>query len=244
MDRHLDSHAYPLDDAARAAAVLGVHVGAPADRVRAAFRQRARETHPDLHPGSDGAAFREVQWAYERLTRTEPRQPAALVSNTRVDTITVNGLPVEREWDPISRGFYRFFFQAPRSVWCFYRVGRPDSMFVEERQFVRAPATGRKLFPHKYIVLHGLLFPITQPSTRLLAMDLVYLDPKSPCPYALVSTRKSWLLVRQQDGRLLAQNSRRGFSRVGGYAAFSDASGVVEPVGERIFPPFEAPLTF
>ena len=46
-------------------ATLGLATGATFAEVRQAFRQRARETHPDH--GGDPAQFREVQAAYERL---------------------------------------------------------------------------------------------------------------------------------------------------------------------------------
>jgi hypothetical protein len=48
-----------------AAAVLGVAPDAPPEAVREAFRQRAKETHPDS--GGDEASFRRVRWAYEQL---------------------------------------------------------------------------------------------------------------------------------------------------------------------------------
>lgn len=38
-----------------ARAHLGVAVGATVDEIRDAFRQRARELHPDLHPAADSA---------------------------------------------------------------------------------------------------------------------------------------------------------------------------------------------
>ncbi|GAB0495742.1 hypothetical protein MMPV_007047 [Pyropia vietnamensis] len=49
-----------------AAAVAGVPVGADADTVRAAYRRRVREVHPDL-AGGEGGAFRELCAAVEVL---------------------------------------------------------------------------------------------------------------------------------------------------------------------------------
>jgi len=223
----------------RAAAILGIRATASLDDIRAAYRRRAKETHPDLHGSNDDAAFRKVRWAYEWLTGAA-RQAHATVG-VRHDTIIVEGRAVHRYWSTAGSD-YRFAIRGPRSETAFHVVRDRSAVRVAERQLVQAPARHRKRFPHTYIVLHGLLFPVTRPHGRLLAMNLVHLDPASACPYAIVGPRRSWLLVRQRDGQLLAQNSRRGFSRLGGYAAFSDASGAVVPIGQRVFPPFEAPL--
>lgn len=49
--------------------VLGVAKGAPLDEVKKAYRKKAREYHPDLHPGDDEAArkMNEVNEAYDRI---------------------------------------------------------------------------------------------------------------------------------------------------------------------------------
>ena len=52
---------------AAAAGVLGVEPGADEDEVRRAFREKARELHPDA-PGGDEAEFKRLRTAYERLT--------------------------------------------------------------------------------------------------------------------------------------------------------------------------------
>lgn len=49
-----------------AASVLGVAPDADETTIRRAFRERARDLHPDA-PGGDEAAFRRVRAAYERL---------------------------------------------------------------------------------------------------------------------------------------------------------------------------------
>lgn len=238
MDRTYRSSTAPSAIDNDALRTLGISRDASIEDIRAAYRRRARVTHPDRHGGSDADEFRAVQAAYERLTkRGEP-------STARLDTINVGGVDTQRSWDTYFSGFQFSVGGLTREPFALHRHRAPGSIWVGERDLVQAPSRMRKRLPHTYIVLHGLLFPLTRPSARLLAMDLVYLDPTSACPYALVARHRSWLLVRQTDGRLLAQNSRRGFSRLGGYAAFSDASGAVEPTGERIFPPFEAPLVF
>lgn len=236
----------PPDSAFR---TLGVTPDASPDEIRKAYRRRVLETHPDRRAGSAAEEFLAVQSAYERLTKrvNDPATNVAEVGRSataRMDTINVCGIRMERAWDTCFSGFEYTVLDLTRRPFPLHRFGAPSTIIVHERELVQAPAKLRKLVPHTFIVLHGLLFPVTRPNTRLLAMDLVYLDPASASPYALVARHRSWLLVRQHDRRLLAQNSRRGFSRVGGYGAFSDASGEVEPVGERIFPPFEAPLRF
>ena len=56
--------------------VLGVRAGASDEEIRAAFRQLAKQLHPDLRP-DDGTAeqrFRDVLTAYEILKQDAPRQ--------------------------------------------------------------------------------------------------------------------------------------------------------------------------
>ena len=56
--------------------VLGVRPGASPDEVRAAWRRRARATHPDR--GGDEAAFAKVLEAYRRLSGEHaPRPPGS-----------------------------------------------------------------------------------------------------------------------------------------------------------------------
>jgi hypothetical protein len=50
--------------------VLGVRPGAPADEVRAAWRRKVLDVHPDR--GGDEAAFAEVHEAYRTLTGEAP----------------------------------------------------------------------------------------------------------------------------------------------------------------------------
>jgi hypothetical protein len=47
--------------------VLGIAPGSSAAVIKAAYRQRARETHPDVNPGIDRAEFQAVQAAYQEL---------------------------------------------------------------------------------------------------------------------------------------------------------------------------------
>lgn len=46
---------------------LGVPSDANQTEIRAAYRRKAKELHPDATGGGDGAAFREVQAAYDTL---------------------------------------------------------------------------------------------------------------------------------------------------------------------------------
>lgn len=53
--------------------VLGLSPGASLDEIRSAYRQRAKEVHPD-HAGGDSSAFVEVQEAYSVLSRPDRRR--------------------------------------------------------------------------------------------------------------------------------------------------------------------------
>ena len=55
-------------------AVLGVAPHASADEIQQAFRQRAREHHPDVHDSGTHAAMQAVNEAYEILSNREKRQ--------------------------------------------------------------------------------------------------------------------------------------------------------------------------
>lgn len=50
-----------------ACAELGVQIGDSQQTIKAAYRKRVRQTHPDQNPGLDGTAFMRVRAAYERL---------------------------------------------------------------------------------------------------------------------------------------------------------------------------------
>lgn len=56
--------------------VLGVHLSAPSDEIRQAYRRLARQWHPDRHRGDDVAKrrFQEIQQAYEVLMDKRKRQ--------------------------------------------------------------------------------------------------------------------------------------------------------------------------
>jgi DnaJ-class molecular chaperone len=56
-------------------ATLGVAAHAAADLIKAAYRKKATQFHPDKNPSPDAAArFREVQEAYEVLSSPERRK--------------------------------------------------------------------------------------------------------------------------------------------------------------------------
>jgi DnaJ-class molecular chaperone len=47
--------------------ILGLTHGATRDQIKAAYRRRAMETHPDRNPGMDGEEFKKVNAAYQKL---------------------------------------------------------------------------------------------------------------------------------------------------------------------------------
>lgn len=54
---------------------LGVSPAATADQIKAAYRKKAAQYHPDKNPSPDAAArFREVQEAYEVISDAERRK--------------------------------------------------------------------------------------------------------------------------------------------------------------------------
>jgi hypothetical protein len=63
-------------DEMRALEVLGLEADAPFDAVRKAWRNKAKEVHPDVRPGDDEAAraFQAYQLAYEVLRQAEERR--------------------------------------------------------------------------------------------------------------------------------------------------------------------------
>lgn len=75
--------------------LLGVAPDAPADLVKAAYRRKAAQFHPDRNPAADAAAkFREVQEAYEVLTDVERRKA---YDETRRTSLVDEPLLVARE---------------------------------------------------------------------------------------------------------------------------------------------------
>lgn len=50
-------------------AILGIEVGSSEDVIKRAYRKKAREFHPDLHPGIDRIHMQRVNAAYQELMR-------------------------------------------------------------------------------------------------------------------------------------------------------------------------------
>ena len=58
--------------------LLGLQRGADDAAIKAAYRRLAKENHPDLRPGDEGAAkrFQQVKAAFDVLRRVEERREA------------------------------------------------------------------------------------------------------------------------------------------------------------------------
>lgn len=54
--------------------VLGIDASATPDEIKSAYRQKARETHPDTNGGKKAAAFKDVSEAYQVLSDAQNRQ--------------------------------------------------------------------------------------------------------------------------------------------------------------------------
>lgn len=75
-------------------AKLGVSTGATADSIKAAYRKRVTQYHPDKNPSPDAAIrFREVQEAYETLSDAGRRQA---YDEYRERSLIEDPLPVAR----------------------------------------------------------------------------------------------------------------------------------------------------
>lgn len=76
-------------------AKLGISPGAAAALIKAAYRKRAAQYHPDKNPSSDAAArFREVQEAYETLSDIARRKA---YDEYRQHSLIEDPLPVARD---------------------------------------------------------------------------------------------------------------------------------------------------
>jgi DnaJ-class molecular chaperone len=104
---------------------LGVPSGANQSEIRAAYRRKAKELHPDAGEGGDQAAFCEVQSAYDTL-----RDPQARLQYDRHRTATQRRSET-RAWEA-TRGYRRggFAVRSERSV------GTPSDIF--DRFFTQA----------------------------------------------------------------------------------------------------------
>lgn len=75
-------------------AKLGVSPDATADLIKAAYRKKVTQYHPDKNPSPDAAVrFREVQEAYEALSDTERRMA---YDEHRKRSLIEDPLPVAR----------------------------------------------------------------------------------------------------------------------------------------------------
>lgn len=76
-------------------ATLGVAPNETADLIKAAYRKKAAQYHPDKNPSADAAArFREVQEAYETLSDAARRKA---YDEYRQRSLIEDPLPVARD---------------------------------------------------------------------------------------------------------------------------------------------------
>ena len=76
-------------------AKLGISPGVTADVIKAAYRKRAAQYHPDKNPSPDAATrFREVQEAYETLSDAARRKA---YDDYRQRSLIEDPLPVARD---------------------------------------------------------------------------------------------------------------------------------------------------
>lgn len=74
---------------------LGVSPAATADAIKAAYRKKAAQYHPDKNPSPDAATrFREVQEAYEVLSDADRRKA---YDGYRQRSLIEDPIPVARE---------------------------------------------------------------------------------------------------------------------------------------------------
>ncbi len=74
---------------------LGVPASATADAIKAAYRKKAAQYHPDRNPSPDAAArFREIQEAYDVLSDAARRKA---FDDYRQRSLIEDPLPVARE---------------------------------------------------------------------------------------------------------------------------------------------------
>jgi hypothetical protein len=213
------------------------------DEFRQLRRARLRDFHPDRRGMTKAAhdEFHRIKEAIETIERMFDDEAVGRESATAsvVFEFTIGTMRVQR----VRAGddLYKFVAVGPRRGGApFHPVGEGTRVFVREREVVRTKRL--RTAGRTFIVLHGLLYPITGPRQRLLAMDVLPLDPASKTPFCIISAQGGWLLVRGADGRLVARNADGVLVRLAGYAAFAETKGAIVPDGERVFPPFETPL--
>ena len=61
--------------------ILGISRNATDEEIKRAFRQLARQFHPDLHPNNEKAEseFKEINEAYEILTDEDKKSPMKII---------------------------------------------------------------------------------------------------------------------------------------------------------------------
>ncbi|MCE3006729.1 MAG: DnaJ domain-containing protein [Bacteroidetes bacterium] len=87
--------------------ILGVGKGATADDIKKAYRQLARQYHPDTNPNDAGAEqkFKEVSEAYEVLSNPESRQQYDKLGSNWKQYGQGGGPRQQQQWEPQDGGF-------------------------------------------------------------------------------------------------------------------------------------------
>lgn len=181
--------------------VLGLSRGADADRIRQAYRRRARELHPDV--GGDPDAFQRLQSAYE------------LVRGTSADIPVVAPRPVVRPttpkdgWAEAGVGFHELHVDTDTVDWS---RSVPEVPFRLDRDLLAVLLSGAD-------PVAPVLARSRAPGSRL-NRAVRFLDPDLGATLAVAPARASG--TRAHDVELRCHLASRAARRAAGKATLPD----------------------